>query len=161
MGLRVFVCGRAPACARPVCVGLRVCYLYRESPLSLSLSLSRSLALPLALSLSLSLCTLSSAELGWASITNLMVGFIAKKIRWNSFGRPIYLTKQITINALCRNTDWHWYCIRLFHMCVCCFLLDNVALCVVLYPLRSIRALWELKRFGGIIFFKLRTLSFL
>lgn len=49
------------------CVSLRVCCLYRESPLfSLSLRLSLSLSL-------------SSAELGWASITNLMVGFVAKK----------------------------------------------------------------------------------
>lgn len=55
-----------------VCVSLRVCYLYRESPLSLSLSPSPFL--------SLSLHSLSSAELGWASITNLMVGFHCKKI---------------------------------------------------------------------------------
>lgn len=55
---------RAPAAA---CVSLRVCYLYRESPLSRSLSLPASLCL-----------SPSSAESGWASITNTMVGFVAK-----------------------------------------------------------------------------------
>lgn len=48
------------------CVSLRVCYLYRESPL-FSLSLRPSFYL-----------SLSSAELGWASITNPMVGSVAK-----------------------------------------------------------------------------------
>lgn len=74
----------------PVCVRLRVCYLYRESPLSL--------------------CTLSSAELGWASKTNPMVGFFAKKIkkiRWNSFGWAFFKLngEKRKRNALGGNKD--------------------------------------------------------
>lgn len=143
MGLRLFVCGRAPACARS-CVREypRVLSLPRISPLSLSLSL----------------CTLSSAELGWASITNLMVGFIAK-IRSNSFGRPIYLTKKkkhskeirFPINNIL--DIFHTANVFLFCFFVCLFFHNvNVGPSVSFIPLRSINAIWGLKGFSEILF---------